>query len=110
MSTPASGVLGQATPGASLTTLYTVPKKMTVTCRVLVCNIEGSANAYRVAIREDGDAINNKHYIKYDESLAANTSAETTPLELDEDDIIAVYGEDSNVQFTVLGIEEPKDA
>ena len=110
MATPASGVLGQATPGATLTTLYTVPPGVTATVRVHVCNIAAAAKTYRIAIREDGDSIANKHYIVYGTSLAANAFDSTPPLELDETDVITVYGEDANVAFSALGIEEPKDA
>ena len=110
MATPASGILGQAAPGASDTTLYTVPKKMTVTGGIYVCNISAGALWYRIALREDGDSIANKHYIKYGLDLAANTGITIGPIELDETDVITVHAEDANIVYTFMGIEEPKDS
>lgn len=101
------GLLGQAAPGAaSDTDLYTVPDLYTATVRLFVAN-RGAATTYRIALRSDGDALANQHYIAFDEPLDANEVAVYT-VELDETDVVTVRAGSANVSFVANGVEEPK--
>jgi hypothetical protein len=63
----------------ALTTLYTCPSSTeTVVSTVIIANRTASADSFRLAIRTDGDAISNKHYIAYDVPVAANDSTTLT--------------------------------
>lgn len=63
----------------ALTTLYTCPASTeTVISTVIIANRTASADSFRLAIRTDGDAISNKHYIAYDVPVAANDSTTLT--------------------------------
>jgi len=63
----------------SLTTLYTCPTgKETVISTVIIANRNASATTFRLAIRVDGDAISNQHYIAYDVPVGANDSTTLT--------------------------------
>lgn len=63
----------------SLTDLYTVPATTeTVVSTVVIANRTASASTFRLAIRTDGDAISNKHYLAYDVPVAANDSTTLT--------------------------------
>ena len=63
----------------SLTTLYTCPTGTeTVISTVIIANRTASADTFRLAIRTDGDAISNQHYIAYDVPVAANDSTTLT--------------------------------
>ena len=63
----------------SLTDLYTVPSATeTVVSTVVIANRSASSATFRLAIRTDGDAISNKHYIAYDVPVAANDSTTLT--------------------------------
>ena len=102
--------IGQLAPSATTaTTLYTVPKKRIAKGRVFVCERGGAGATYRIAIREDGDALANEHYVAYDATLLANSEDHTAELLLDEDDVITVYASSANLSFSFLGELEPKD-
>jgi len=63
----------------SLTTLYTCPTGTeTVISTVIIANRTASVTTFRLAIRVDGDAISNQHYIAYDVPVAANDSTTLT--------------------------------
>ena len=63
----------------SLTDLYTVPASTeTVVSTVIIANRDDEATTFRLAIRVDGDAISNQHYIAYDVPVAANDSTTLT--------------------------------
>jgi hypothetical protein len=101
-------VLGQNNPSASgLTTLYTVPGGTQTVCSTLnVCNLLSSSTTYRLAIRPSGAAIDNKHYIVYDNTLDANDSLMLTlGLSLGATDIVSVYAASSGVSFSLFGSE-----
>jgi len=101
-------VLGQSNPAATtLTTLYTVPSATeAVVSTVLVSNISASAITYRIAVRPDGEAVANKHYIAYDATLPANSNvAYTIGLTLNAADVISVYASDTNGVFQAYGSE-----
>jgi hypothetical protein len=104
-----SGILGQTADATTIVSLYTCPKKTSCTLRVLFCERAGAAATIRIGIREDGDAINDKHYIVYDYPIDPNGEGHTCPLEIEEDDIVVVYASTSDVSFTAMGIEEQLD-
>jgi len=101
-------VLGQSNPSATtLTTLYTVPAATeTVVSTITVANLSASGITYRIAVRPNGEAIANKHYVAYDAALSANsTTAYTLGMTLDAGDIISVYASDTNGVFQAYGSE-----
>ena len=101
-------VLAQVNPSATTaTTAYTVPSStQTVISTITVANISASAVTYRIAVRPDGEALANKHYLAYDVALAANdTTALTLGITLDASDVITVYGSTANLVFNVFGSE-----
>jgi len=100
--------LGQvATPATTLTTLYTVPASTsTVVSTISVCNRGSSSTTFRIAVRTNGDAINDKHYLYYDVSISANDSfASTIGVCLSATDVVSVYAGNSNLTFQIFGEE-----
>lgn len=101
-------VLAQVNPSATTaTTAYTVPSATeTVVSTITVANLSASAVSYRIAVRPDGAALSNQHYIAYDVALAANdTTALTLGLTLNAADVITVYASSANLSFNVYGSE-----
>ena len=76
----------------SLTTLYTCPTGTeTVISTVIIANRTASVTTFRLAIRVDGDAISNQHYIAYDVPVAANDSTTLTlGITLQATDVVTV--------------------
>jgi len=100
-------VLGQAIPSASTTTnIYTVPaNSSTVISTLAVCNT-GSGATIRVAVRPAGTALNNNHYIIYENGITGNESQfYTLGLTLAATDVLTVYSSSGNVVFNVYGSE-----
>lgn len=96
-----------STPGASLTTLYTVPTARRANVRYLqVTNIAAAGKTFRVAVSTDGAAIADAHYIAYDMALAANDNVAWSGILLGAGDIVRVYGSDANVQFLISYFED----
>lgn len=101
-------VLGQVAPSATTaTTAYTVPSStQTVISTVIVANRSASAISYRIAVRPDGEALANKHYIAYDVPLAANDSvALTLGITLGDTDVVTVYASSADTSFSLYGSE-----
>ncbi len=120
MSLPAGGaseyrakVLAQSNPSATTSTdIYTVPAYRTANITgVVVCNRSGSAITFRLSIGVAGAVLANAQYLYYDQSLPANQSLilETSWL-LGVSDVVRVYASDTNVSFTLFGVEEPFQA
>jgi len=101
-------VLGQSAPSATTaTTLYTVPASTeTVVSTISVCNRGASAGTYRIAVRPDGAALSNEHYVAYDVSLGANAT-ETWSLGITANaaDVITVYASSADFSFSAFGSE-----
>ena len=97
------------TKSADAVTVYTVPLKYICRGRIYVAELTGTAVTYRIAIREDGDALANEHYVVYDAALAANGHDYSVELLLDETDVITAQASIAGVTFTFLGVLEPKD-
>ena len=102
-------LLGQLLPSAStLTALYTVPVgKRSHAHKLFICNRAAAATTFRISVAPTGEDDANKHYIFYDNALAAN---ETKMLELDlrlsVADAIRIYTPSANVTFNLFGTEE----
>jgi len=100
-------VLGQSNPAATTaTTLYTVPAgTSTIASTLNVCNLSTVAT-FRVAVRPAGATLANTHYLTYDTSLPANDSiAMTLGITLATTDVVTVYANTTNVNFTLFGTE-----
>jgi hypothetical protein len=102
-------VLGQVCPpSGSLTTLYTVPSStQTIASTLSVCNIGGSLNTYRVAVRPSGSALSLPQYLAYDTQIAGNDAVYLTlGLSLASGDIVSVYTpSNSGLAFNLYGSE-----
>lgn len=101
-------VLGQSAPSATTaTTLYTVPASTeTVVSTITVCNRSASSVTYRVAVRPNGTALANEHYIAYDARIDANSfQGLTLGLTMDATDVITVYASAADLTFNAYGSE-----
>lgn len=102
-------VLGQANLTAeTLTDVYTVPAATeAVISTIVIANLLGTANTFRIAIRPDGAAISNQHYIAYDVALAANDSTTLTlGVTLNAADVLSVYsGAAADLSVNIFGTE-----
>lgn len=101
-------VLGQSAPSATTNTdVYTVPSATeAVVSTVAVANRAGTAATYRLAVRPNGTAIANQHYIAYDVTVNANdTTVITVGITMDAADVMTVYASSANLSFSVFGSE-----
>lgn len=101
-------VLGQSAPsGTANTDIYTVPSATeAVISSIAVCNRSTSPATYRVAIRPDGSALANQHYLAYDVTVNANdTTIMTVGLTMNAADVLTVYASSANLSFGVYGSE-----
>lgn len=101
-------VLGQSAPSATTNTdVYTVPSATeAVISTVVVANRANTAANYRLAVRPNGTAIANQHYLAYDVTVEANdTTVITIGITMDAADVITVYASTANLSFSVFGSE-----
>ena len=101
-------VLGQSAPAAETdTTVYTaLTGVQAIISSIVVANRGGDATTFRVAVRPNGSALADEHYIAYDVAIARNDSKVLSfGLTLNEDDLIAVYAGNANLSFNVYGTE-----
>lgn len=101
-------VLGQSAPAATTETdVYTVPAATTaVLSTIVVANRSASAVTYRIAVRPDGAALANQHYIAYDVNVGASDSTTITlGITMDAGDILTVYASSADLSFNVFGSE-----
>lgn len=101
-------VLGQVAPSATTaTTAYTVPSAtQAVVSTIAVCNRGATSATYRIAIRPDGAALANEHYIAYDTAITANNSTMITiGVTLGDTDVVTVYASNANMSFSLFGSE-----
>jgi hypothetical protein len=71
-----------------------------------VANRAAAAKSYRIAIRPDGDALADEHYLAYDVAIAANDStALTLGITVDAADVVEVYASAADLSFTAFGSE-----
>ena len=105
-------VLGQLDPSATTTTtLYTVPDKtMTTISSVVAANRSGSAITFRLSAHVDGASADDKQYLYYDKSVAANDSLTIViGITLNQDDVLKVYTSAVNMSFNLFGCETSND-
>jgi hypothetical protein len=101
-------VLGQLAAGSVTNeTLYTVPSATeAVVSTITICNRGTAAATYRIAVRPDGTALGNNHYVAYDASVAGNdTIALTLGISINASDIVATYASNANLTFNAFGAE-----
>jgi len=92
----------------ALTDIYTVGSgKETVISTIIIANRTASADSFRIAVRVDGDAISNKHYIAYDVPVAANDSTTLTlGISMAAGDVLSVQAETADrLSINVFGAE-----
>jgi len=101
-------VLGQVNPAAlTATTAYTVPSAtQTVISTITICNMGSAPATYRIAVRPDGEALANKHYIVYDANIAPqDTETLTLGMTVDATDVITVLSNTATMAFNLFGSE-----
>jgi hypothetical protein len=101
-------VLGQSAPSATTNTdVYTVPSStQTIISTIVVTNRSASARTYRIAIRPNGAAIANQHYLAFDTPIAANDStALTLGITIDAADVVTVFASTADLSFNIYGSE-----
>lgn len=101
-------VLGQVNPSAiTPTTLYPCPANtQTVISTITICNQAGTSGTYRIAVRPNGATLSAEHYIVYDATIQANTTAAyTLGITVDASDIVTVYASSTSLSFNAFGSE-----
>lgn len=101
-------VLGQSAPSATTdTTLYTVPAStQAVISTVSVCNRSSTAATFRIAVRPDGAALANQHYVAHDVTVDGNATIPwTIGMTLGDTDVLTVRASTANLSFSAFGSE-----
>jgi len=107
-------VLGQLAAASAVSATETIYQAgtasgtatQTVVSTVSVCNRGTASTVYRLAVRPDGTAVNNQHYLVYDATIPANDSVFLTlGITLDGADILAAYAGNANLTFNAFGSE-----
>ena len=112
MATSSYKILGQleaASDVAATESIYTVPSTAgmeAVISTVTICNRGTASTTYRLAVRPDGTAVANKHYIAFNAPISANdTIALTLGITMNTNDILAAYAANANLTFNAFGAE-----
>jgi hypothetical protein len=81
--------------------------KEVVISTIVIANRTASADSFRIAIRTDGDAISNKHYVAYDIPVAAADSITLTlGISMVATDVLTVKATTADVlSINVFGAE-----
>lgn len=100
-------VLGQATPSSNTATdLYTVPSGTQAVCSTLAVCSRGATSSFRIAIRPNGAALANSHYIVYDNWVDSKDSVFLTlGITLGANDVVTVYCDQTTNTFSLFGSE-----
>lgn len=101
-------VLGQLKPSAGAAgDLYTVPAATeTILSNILIANIAGTADTYRISIRAAGAAQEDKQFIAFGTTALANdTTSLALGITLAATDVVTVRATGSNLVFSVFGTE-----
>lgn len=101
-------VLGQVAASAvTNTTLYTAPlSTQAVVSTVTVCNRATTQATFRIAVRPDGAAIADQHYVAFNSIILPNdTVALTIGITLGDQDVLTVYASSASVTFNAFGTE-----
>ena len=105
-------VLGQLDPSATTTTvLYTVPDMtQTTISSIVAANRTGSAITFRLSVHVAGVGADDKQYLYYDKSVAANDSlAIVIGITLNQADVLKVYTSAVDMSFNVFGCETKEE-
>ena len=105
-------VLGQLDPSATTTTtLYTVPDlTQTTISSIVAANRTGSAITFRLSVHVAGAGADDKQYLYYDKSVAANDSLTIViGITLNQADVLKVYTSAVNMSFNVFGCETKEE-
>lgn len=98
--------LFQSNPSATtLTDLYTVPAgKEAVISTVAVAAVGGTVDgAFRIALRQDGSAVANQHYIAKDVTLGMGEAKYLTlGVTLEATDVLSVYASHGSIAFNAF--------
>jgi len=103
-------ILGQVDlTSSSLTDLYTVPASTkTVVSTIIIANRAAASDTFRLALRDGGEAISDKHYLAYDVPVAANDSTTLTlGVAMQATDVLSVAaaGTASELSINAFGAE-----
>jgi hypothetical protein len=101
-------VLGQSNPAATTpTTLYTCPAAtQTVISTISVANQANTSGTYRIAVRPNGANLSAEHYVVYDATIGANsTAAYTLGITIDASDVVTVQSSSTSMSFNAFGSE-----
>jgi len=104
--------LGQLDPAATtVTVLYTVPDMtQTTVSSIVAANRTGSAITFRLSIHVAGASANDKQFIYYDKSVAANDSlAIILGITLAQTDVVKVYTSAVDMSFNMFGCETKEE-
>ena len=105
-------VLGQVdTAVTTVTTLYTVhDATVTTISSIVVANRTGSAITFRLSVHVGGASADDKQYLYYDKSVAANDSLTIViGITLNQTDVLKVYASAVDMSFNVFGVETTND-
>jgi hypothetical protein len=101
-------VLGQLEPAATTeTSLYTVPSATETVCSTLsVCNKAATAGTFRIRIKINNAADDDKQFVAYDAPIAAkDTLLLTFGATLGAGDVVRVYSSNADTAFQLFGSE-----
>jgi hypothetical protein len=101
-------VLGQLDTAATTeTTLYTVPNlAQTTVSSFVACNRTGSAITFRLRVNVAGASNDDKQFLYYDKSVAANsTFTAVIGICLGQKDVAKVYASAVDMSFNLFGVE-----
>ena len=105
-------VLGQLDPAATtVTVLYTVPDMtQTTVSSIVAANRTGSAITFRLSVHVGGAGADDKQYIYYGKSVAANDSlAIVLGITLNQTDVIKVHTSAVDMSFNMFGCETTEE-
>jgi hypothetical protein len=101
-------VLGQLDSAATTQeTLYTVPDlTQTTVSSFLACNRTGSAITFRLRVNIAGASDDDKQFLYYDKSVAANTTfTAVIGMCFGQKDVVKTYASGVNMSFCLFGVE-----
>ena len=72
----------------------------------MVCNRTGGAVSFRLSIHVNDASADDKQYLYYDKSVAANeTFTAVLGLTLGQNDVVKVYAGGTGLSFNMFGVE-----
>jgi len=101
-------ILAQANPASATYTDILTASASTeyLISSLIVTNLAATDGTYRIALRENGAARQNKHFIAYDSVVPGNDSIGLTlGLTINDADIMTVYASTASIAFGVFGSE-----